>query len=120
MTSPATNAIRSTFVSRSVRLNPRPCDKCVRTTSPSSNVTVRRRSVSRSRRIPAIVVLPAPLRPVSQTHTPPAFIRVRSKNALCEWRHRACGEPLHIRIHHHLHQLLEVDLLLPAEDALRL
>src|SRR5690242_12037118 len=62
--------MRRMLVSRSSRLKPRPFDRCVRTTSPSSSSTLapaeRRRSTTRS----DTVLFPAPDIPVNQSVKP--------------------------------------------------
>ena len=58
--------MRRTLVSRSSREKPRPFDRWVRTTSPSSRVTVRS-PASRAARLRAIVDLPDPDSPVNST-----------------------------------------------------
>ena len=68
--SEATKPIRWTFVSRSALLNPRPFDRCVRTTSPSKTVTLRPRSRINQESISAVVDFPDPLSPVNQIHIP--------------------------------------------------
>src|SRR4051812_1612896 len=78
----ATKAMRRMFVSRSSLLNPRPFDRWVRTTSPSSSVMLRPRRSSRAASSVAMVDLPAPLRPVSQTQQPRgASARMRQRYA---------------------------------------
>src|SRR5215218_4648666 len=62
--------MRSMFVSRSSLENPRPFDRCSRTSSPSSHSTRRPRRSSSGRTSSAIVVLPAPLRPVNHSVNP--------------------------------------------------
>jgi hypothetical protein len=57
-------------MSRSAREKPRPFEMWVRTASPSSIVTGRPLARMSSASASEIVDLPAPLRPVSQTHTP--------------------------------------------------
>jgi len=68
--SEATNPMRRTLVFRSSRLKPSSLERFVRTTSPSSSVTWRPCSSSRTLSISAVVVLPAPLNPVNQTQRP--------------------------------------------------
>src|SRR5580765_2596150 len=68
--SPATNAMRAMFMSRSSLVNPRPLDSRVRTTSPSSSVTSRPPARTSPARACEMVDFSAPLNPVSQTHTP--------------------------------------------------
>src|ERR1022692_2099586 len=65
-----TKPMRRTFSSRSSLLKPRPFDRCVRTTSPSSTSTwaPNLRNFSSSKR--EIVLLPAPLMPVNQNVKP--------------------------------------------------
>src|ERR1019366_2769899 len=65
-----TKPIRRTFSSRSSLLKPRPFDRCVRTTSPSSTSTraPNWRNFSSSKR--EIVLLPAPLMPVNHNVKP--------------------------------------------------
>src|SRR5207237_365588 len=62
--------MRSMFVSRSSFEKPSPFDRCSRTSSPSSHSTFRPLPSSSTRTISAIVVLPAPLRPVNQSVNP--------------------------------------------------
>src|SRR5690349_21269997 len=62
--------MRSMFVSRSSFENPSPFDRCWRTSSPSSHSTSRPRRSSSGRTISAIVVLPAPERPVNHSVNP--------------------------------------------------
>src|SRR5438552_12814755 len=62
--------MRSMFVSRSSFEKPRPLDRCSRTSSPSSHSTSRPRRSSSGRTSSAIVVLPAPERPVNQSVNP--------------------------------------------------
>src|SRR6266403_1860632 len=68
--SSATNPMRRILISRSSLLKPRPFDRCVRTTSPSSSSTLapaaRRRASIRFE----MVLLPAPERPVNQSTKP--------------------------------------------------
>src|SRR2546421_5037386 len=66
----ATQPMRSMFVSRSSFENPRPLERCSRTSSPSSHSTRRPRRSSSRRTSSAIVVLPAPLSPVNQSVKP--------------------------------------------------
>src|SRR5438132_1744960 len=66
----ATQPMRSMFVSRSAFEKPRPLDRCSRTSSPSSHSTRRPRRSSSGRTSSAIVVFPAPLRPVNQSAKP--------------------------------------------------
>src|ERR671915_2541691 len=66
----ATQPMRSMFVSRSSLENPRPFERCVRTTSPSRYSTRWPRRSSSGPTISAIVVLPAPDRPVNQSVKP--------------------------------------------------
>src|ERR1035441_2598819 len=65
-----TKPMRRTFSSRSSLLKPRPFDRCVRTTSPSSTSTwaPNLRNFSSSKR--EIVLLPAPLMPVNHNLKP--------------------------------------------------
>src|SRR3989454_3756194 len=58
------------FVSRSSFENPSPLERCSRTSSPSSHSTSRPRRSSSGRTSSAIVVLPAPERPVNQSVKP--------------------------------------------------
>src|SRR5204863_8462649 len=62
--------MRSMLVSRSSFEKPRPFDRCSRTSSPSSHSTRRPRRSSSGRTSSAMVVLPAPLRPVNQRVNP--------------------------------------------------
>src|SRR5919206_150944 len=66
----ATQPIRSMFVSRSSFENPRPFERCSRTSSPSSHSTLRPRRSSSGRTSSAIVVFPAPDNPVNQRVKP--------------------------------------------------
>src|SRR5581483_5395602 len=65
-----TNPMRRMFSSRSSRLKPSPLDKCVRTTSPSSNSTFAPAAHKRRYSKVEMVLLPAPERPVNQTVQP--------------------------------------------------
>src|SRR5262245_34427333 len=71
--------MRSMFVSRSSFEKPSPFDRCVRTTSPSRYSTTRPRRSSSGPTISAIVVLPAPERPVNQRVKP-------LRMCLLQWR----------------------------------
>src|ERR1035438_2744488 len=84
-----TKPMRRTFSSRSSLLNPRPFDRCVRTTSPSSTSTraPNWRNFSSSKR--EIVLLPAPLMPVNHTVKPLCISIVSASAAIS--RHRAIG-----------------------------
>ena len=62
--------MRRMLASRSCLVNPRPFERWVRTTSPSSTETWRPRSISSTVSTSAVVDLPDPLRPVNQTQTP--------------------------------------------------
>src|SRR5215831_7105742 len=62
--------MRRMLVSRSSFENPRPLDRFVRTSSPSSTSARRPRSASSARSRLATVDLPAPERPVSHTTNP--------------------------------------------------
>src|SRR2546421_1817098 len=66
----ATQPIRSMLVSRSSFEKPRPFDRCSRTSSPSSHSTSRPLRSSSGRTSAAIVVLPAPLKPVNHNVNP--------------------------------------------------
>src|SRR5579862_405092 len=68
--SEATKPMRAMLVSRSARLNPKPAERCVRTTSPSSMVTTRPCSASNLASAPATVDFPAEGRPVNHTQNP--------------------------------------------------
>ena len=68
--SDATKPIRRTLASRSSLLNPNPAEMCVRTTSPSSTVTVRPLRISDAATASAVVDFPLPLRPVNQIQKP--------------------------------------------------
>jgi hypothetical protein len=70
VTSAATQPIRRMLTSRSAAEKPRPLDRCVRTTSPSSTVTWRPRSSISTVSTSAVVDLPAPESPVNHTHAP--------------------------------------------------
>src|SRR5581483_8308894 len=85
-----TNPMRRIFSSRSSLLKPRSLHKCVRTTSPSKTSTLAPQSRSRHSRSLAMVLLPAPERPVSQTVNP-----------LCMRRN-----PRHFRAGSHITKLL--------------
>src|SRR5437588_5120544 len=75
----ATHPMRSMFVSRSSFEKPSPLDRCSRTSSPSSHSTRSPRRSSSGRTSSAIVVLPAPERPVNHRVKPaPAGARPRS------------------------------------------
>ena len=77
--SSATKPTRVTWVLRSSREKPRPADRFVRSSSPSRICTRSPRSVSSVASASAMVLLPAPDRPVSQTVAPVscrALIRV--------------------------------------------
>src|ERR1039458_5903145 len=84
-----TKPMRRTFSSRSSLLKPRPFDRCVRTTSPSSTSAraPNWRNFSSSKR--EIVLLPAPLMPVNHT-VKPLCISLISASATIS-RHRAIG-----------------------------
>src|ERR671931_202278 len=62
--------MRSMFVSRSAFEKPRPFERCSRTSSPSSHSTSSPRRSSSGRTSSAIVVLPAPDKPVNQRVKP--------------------------------------------------
>src|ERR671929_1824510 len=62
--------MRSIFVSRSSFEKPRPLDRCVRTSSPSSHSTSSPRRSSSGRTSSAMVVFPAPESPVNQRVKP--------------------------------------------------
>ncbi len=66
----ATQPIRRMFVSRSAFENPSPSDRCSRTSSPSSSSTLRPRSRNDSTTMFAIVLFPAPDRPVNHRQQP--------------------------------------------------
>src|ERR687898_3064399 len=66
----ATHPMRSMFVSRSSFEKPSPFERCSRTSSPSSHSTSRPRRSSWGRTSSAIVVFPAPERPVNQSVNP--------------------------------------------------
>src|SRR4051794_9587057 len=66
----ATQPTRSMFVSRSSLEKPRPFERCWRTASPSRYSTIRPRFSSSGPTISAIVVLPAPDRPVNHSVKP--------------------------------------------------
>src|SRR2546426_12836403 len=63
------------------RLKPSPFERCVRTTSPSRNVTSRPRSLRRAISASAIVDFPAPLRPVNHTQQPAGRPRSEARPA---------------------------------------
>src|SRR5919202_6299613 len=65
-----TKAMRRMLVSRSSREKPRPLERWVRTTSPSRTSTPRPRAHNSVASCLAMVVLPAPERPVNQTVNP--------------------------------------------------
>src|SRR5271169_3250165 len=62
--------MRRMLVSRSSFEKPRPFERCVRTSSPSSTSTWTPRARSSALNIAASVLLPEPLRPVNQTTNP--------------------------------------------------
>src|SRR5262249_8603857 len=66
----ATHPIRRMFLSRSSFENPSPFDRCSRTSSPSSSSTRRPRERSSSTTMLAIVLFPAPERPVNHRQQP--------------------------------------------------
>src|SRR5688572_26115500 len=66
----ATQPMRSMFVSRSSFEKPSPFERCSRTSSPSSHSTSSPRRSSSGRTSSAIVVFPAPERPVNQSVNP--------------------------------------------------
>src|SRR2546423_8420773 len=72
-----TKPIRRTLVSRSSRLKPRPCERLVRTTSPSSTSTFAPAARNRSASIEEIVLFPEPDRPVNQSVNPLCILRRR-------------------------------------------
>src|SRR5688572_13989336 len=65
-----TNPMRRMFTSRSSLLKPRPFERCVRTTSPSSTSTLAPNSRSRCSSRLEMVLLPAPDIPVNQIVNP--------------------------------------------------
>ena len=71
----ATQPMRAMLMSRSSFEKPRPFERCVRTMSPSRCSTMRPRRSSSGSTMFAIVVLPAPDRPVNQ-RTKPWFVVV--------------------------------------------
>src|SRR5215212_7881538 len=66
--------MRAMLVSRSVRLKPRPWQRLVRTSSPSSSSTRWPRSARAGPSLAATVDLPAPDRPVSQSTKPVSLV----------------------------------------------
>src|ERR671934_784509 len=66
----ATQPMRSMLVSRSSFEKPRPLERCSRTSSPSSHSTSRPRRSSSGRTSSAMVVFPAPERPVNHSVNP--------------------------------------------------
>src|SRR5581483_9591316 len=77
----ATQPMRAMFASRSSFEKPRPCERCVRTTSPSSRSTSRPRRSSCGATSSEMVVLPEPESPVNHTVKPvtgPCGCRTRS------------------------------------------
>src|ERR1022692_4201529 len=84
-----TKPMRRTFSSRSSLLKPRPFDRCVRTTSPSSTSAraPNWRNFSSSKR--EIVLLPAPLMPVNHSVKPLCISLISASAAIS--RHRAIG-----------------------------
>src|ERR1700746_645760 len=104
-TTRATNPIRRTFSSRSVREKPRPRDRCVRTSSPSRSSTCNAVLLISSRTIRDSVLFPEPERPVNQRTKP-----------LGIWRYLLDGAPGR---HRHLHHFAGgVRPLLPTPDLL--
>src|SRR4030095_9548674 len=71
---PATYPMRAMLVSRSSRLKPRPWQRLVRTSSPSSSSTRWPRSARAGPSLAATVDLPAPDRPVSQSTKPVSLV----------------------------------------------
>src|SRR3984893_8365577 len=65
-----TNPIRRMLISRSSLLKPRPFERCVRTTSPSSTSTAAPAARRRDSMRLEIVLLPAPESPVNQRTKP--------------------------------------------------
>src|SRR4051812_21503647 len=87
----ATQPIRSMFVSRSSFEKPRPLERCVRTVSPSRYSTMwPRRSSSGPTRC-AMVVLPAPERPVNQRVKPPRARRPTRGARVHRCGQQSCG-----------------------------
>src|SRR4029453_1865393 len=74
---PATYPMRAMLVSRSSRLKPRPWQRLVRTSSPSSSSTRWPRSARMGPTWAATVDLPAPDRPVSQSTKPVSLVMGR-------------------------------------------
>src|SRR5437762_7070864 len=68
--SSATNPMRRMLISRSSLLKPRPLERCVRTTSPSSTSTAAPAARKRASIRLEMVLLPAPERPVNQRTKP--------------------------------------------------
>src|SRR6266404_2483281 len=77
----ATQPMRSTFASRSSFENPSPCERCMRTMSPSSFSTRRPRSSNAGPTRSAIVVLPDPERPVNQSVNPITSYECRTRSS---------------------------------------
>jgi hypothetical protein len=75
----ATQPMRAMFASRSSFEKPRPFERCVRMMSPSRWSTTKPRRSSSGSTLLAIVVLPAPERPVNQ-RTNPLRDRVLGRN----------------------------------------
>ncbi len=69
----ATNPMRRMLVSRSSFENPSPFERCSRTSSPSRTSTRCPRSRNRAATMSAIVLLPAPEKPVNQRQKPRSF-----------------------------------------------
>src|SRR5215208_7902710 len=72
--SSATKPIRKMFVSLSSRLKPRPLERLVRTMSPSMTSILPCLWRSSLSTISAMVVLPAPERPVNHSVNPPPYL----------------------------------------------
>src|SRR5215203_6913720 len=71
---PATYPMRAMLVSRSARLKPRPWQRLVRTSSPSSSSTRWPRSARAGASLAATVDLPAPDSPVSHNTNPVSVV----------------------------------------------
>src|ERR671911_2335131 len=80
---PATYPMRAMLVSRSSRLKPRPWQRLVRTSSPSSSSTRWPRSARAGASLAATVDLPAPDRPVSQSTKPVSLVMGRCAFRWC-------------------------------------
>src|SRR5258708_36871912 len=68
--------MRAMLTSRSSREKPSPFERCVRTTSPSSDSTFFPSASSLGASASASVLLPAPERPVNHSTTPRSFLAI--------------------------------------------